>query len=248
MKNYIKKILFLVVIILLFPAMIGINRNDMERRINFSGYKWIVKGSNERLFPGPNYFSNSSDLVYVDKEGLHLSIKKIEKKAFCTEIRSEKSFGYGTYVFTIKSDFKDFNSTAVLGLFTYDYDKPPYYNEIDFEFSKWKQYDNVMAQFVTQPYDKEGHMTRFDFNRQGEFTMSFEWLKDSIKFKIWNGSNSNPVKNEIIKEWLYTSNIPIPANEKVHLNFWLFRNEMQNLNDLEVVVKNFKFIKPEKSK
>ncbi len=75
------------------------------RQIQFSGYTWNVKTSNDQLMgPGPNYFSDSTETVWIDEEErLHLKITQTAGKWICAEVVSEKSFGYGKYVFYLAS-------------------------------------------------------------------------------------------------------------------------------------------------
>src|SRR5262245_21295616 len=70
------------------------------RTISFSGKTWLVKSSTGKVGPGPNYFSDSTDNVWVDAGGrLHLKITKAKGKWSSAEIVSADSFGYGTYRF-----------------------------------------------------------------------------------------------------------------------------------------------------
>ena len=50
----------------------------VDRIVEFSGYKWIVKESHlQKIGPGPNFFSNSEQNVWVDQfDELHLKVAK----------------------------------------------------------------------------------------------------------------------------------------------------------------------------
>lgn len=39
-----------------------------SRLIGFGGYDWCVKRSNRKVGPGPNYFSDSTNNVWVDTQ------------------------------------------------------------------------------------------------------------------------------------------------------------------------------------
>ena len=70
------------------------------KTIFFSGYNWTVKNSPGKVGPGPNYFSDSANNVWVDTQGrLHLKITKRNGRWYCAEVISEVSFGYGEHLF-----------------------------------------------------------------------------------------------------------------------------------------------------
>jgi hypothetical protein len=74
--------------------------NPHMKTLQFSGYDWLVKTSDSKVGPGPNYFSDSADNVFVDAQGqLHLRITESDGRWYCAEIISTRSFSYGTYRF-----------------------------------------------------------------------------------------------------------------------------------------------------
>ncbi|MHC5173180.1 MAG: hypothetical protein ACYSPJ_05395, partial [Planctomycetota bacterium] len=57
-----------------------------KRTVTFAGHEWGVKYG-DQLGPGPNYFSDSQDSLWVDEKGyLHMTIIKRGGKWFCTEV------------------------------------------------------------------------------------------------------------------------------------------------------------------
>src|SRR5690606_14139601 len=116
-----------------------------ERIINFSGYQWLVRDTdNVRYGPGPNLFSNSTENVWVDDQGkLHLRIVNRNEKWYCAEVTLNQKVGYGKYIFYINSSLSSLDDNVVAGLFTYLDDT----QEIDIEFSKWSLNDNDNSQF-----------------------------------------------------------------------------------------------------
>src|SRR5574341_1745935 len=66
------------------------------RQISFSGYMWNVKKSNGRVGPGPNYFSDSTQNVWVDLSGdrkstrLNSSHQLISYAVFCLKKKKKK--------------------------------------------------------------------------------------------------------------------------------------------------------------
>jgi len=79
------------------------NRKNYYKIITWSGYIWKVKAQyKEATDPGPNYFSDSYDSVYVDKLGnLHMKIRKINNVWYSSEIINTEQFGYGKYTVNI---------------------------------------------------------------------------------------------------------------------------------------------------
>jgi len=81
------------------------------RTIEFSGYTWTVEASQGKVGPGPNYFSDSTDNVWVDSDGqLHLRITKDAAGWHCAEVLLTRSLGYGTYRFYLNSPVDGFRS------------------------------------------------------------------------------------------------------------------------------------------
>ena len=121
-------------------ASAAVERADPNLRwISFSGYDWWVKSSPGLVGPGPNYFSDRADDVWVDAQGrLHLKIVYRNGRWYSTEVFGADPLGYGTYTFTLASRVDQLDKNIVLGLFTWDDTDPAYYHrEIDIEFSRW---------------------------------------------------------------------------------------------------------------
>lgn len=208
------------------------------KTLNFSGYKWIVKKRNRPYGPGPNYFSDSDNNVWIDPKGkLHLKIKKIRGEWHCAEVYLKKSLGYGRYTFYLDDSVEKIDKNVILGLFVYLNLK----NEIDIEFSKWGKNNNVNAQFAVQPFIKKGNLKRFNVDKKINYTVnSFLWQKDSIFFESFNKDNK-----KVIASWIYKGrNIPKENKERARMNLWLLNGEgPSNFNEVEVVISKFSFKK-----
>src|SRR5882724_773791 len=88
------------------------------RWLHFSGYDWWVKSSSGRVGPGPNYFSDSTNNVWLDGQGqLHLRITNRSNQWQCAELVSARTFGFGNYRFELSSRVDNLNPNVVLGLF-----------------------------------------------------------------------------------------------------------------------------------
>jgi len=207
-----------------------------SRTISFSGYTWTVKTSGrERFGPGPNYFSDSADNVWVDEEGrLHLRITSAGGRWYSAEVVNTESLGYGTYRFKLASpvDADALDPEAILGLFTYS-DDPAFANrEIDIEFGKWgKRAETATGSWTVQPYTLPGTKARFVQPAAASTTQAFTWRPHAIAFANAQGS------------WTYAgSAVPPAGDERVRMNLWLDKGRVPaNGVPIEVVVERFTF-------
>ena len=223
-----------------------------ERQISFSGYEWLVKQSDVKVGPGPNYFSDAEDAVWVDGDGrLHLTIQKEEGLWVSTEVFTQASLGYGRYIFQTSSPIDQLDANAVLGLFTWDDFSPSDYNrEIDIEFARWgNAADPTNAQFVVQPWDQSGNLRRYTaVLTDTAATHSFDWQPDSVTFFSAPGHTLNPNPPDAFATWVYTNtiSIPDPATVNVRLNLWLLNgNAPSDGQPIEVVIEAFYFLSDE---
>ena len=213
-----------------------------DRTVEFSGYTWYVKASDEKVGPGPNIFSDSDNEVRVDANGwLHLKISKNGDVWRCAEIVCADSFGYGTYRFELATPVNELDINTVLGVFTWDNDAPPYYREIDIELSRWGDAGYADSQYVVQPYTLSANIHRFEMSYNGETTHSFSWSGGGIVFK------SEKTDGTMLGSWNYApsapgNDYPVTGNEKLHINFWLLENSSPSDGDeKEVIIKKFSF-------
>lgn len=214
----------------------------------FSGYRWIVKSSENSIRPGPNYFSNTN--VWVDKQGqLHLKITRRNGRWYCAQITSEKFFGYGKYIFYLKGRIDQLDKNVVVGLFTWDKDAhESHYCEIDIEFARWGQLINDNAQFVVQPSgNRPENKHRFNIQLKGKYsTHSFNWKGKEVFFQSFHDHYLVPPNNNhVIKSWDYNTseNILESENVKVKINLWLFKGMPPSDNrEIEIIIKKFEFV------
>jgi hypothetical protein len=228
------------------------NRGPVSRAIAFSGYTWQVKASDAPVGPGPNYFSDREQDVWVDASGrLHLKIVYRDGTWHATEVYTVDPLGYGTYTFKLASRVDQLDKNIILGLFTWDSDAPAYnYREIDIEIARWGQEAADNAQFVVQPWDHAGNLYRFDIDLQGDdSTHSFDWRADSVQFRSYHGHTSPPAPADEIASWLYTGPDVPPAGQgdtsgaSARINLWLMDgNPPSDGQEAEVIVAAFEFI------
>lgn len=209
--------------------------------ITWSGATWSVKTSTGPVGPGPNVFSASN--VSVDGDGyLHLRIASPRRGKWTTaEIVGATSFGYGTYTWTLGSRTDALDPNVVLGLFTWS-DLADYaHRELDIEFSRWSNAsDPTNAQYVVQPWDGTNHLRRFTQPAATTSTHAFTWAAGSIHWE------SRDAGGNLIDQTTYTgSDVPIPGDERVRLNLWLYqgRGPSDGL-PAEVIVRSFSYSAP----
>lgn len=227
-------------------AYVIIEREAVFRMIKFSGYTWKVKASETQAGPGPNYFSDREEDVWVDREDrLHLRIVSRKSKWYSTEVFTEEPLGYGVYTFTLASRVDQLDKNIVVGLFTWDPTAPEYnYREIDFEFSRWGDEKNDNAQFVVQPWHHEGNLHRFNMELQGVYsTHSFDWKEDKIRFSSFQGRDSPPTPGNLIENWNYTGpDVPPEGEGNARINVWLqYGNPPSDSQEVEVIIEAFEF-------
>jgi hypothetical protein len=214
-----------------------------SRQIVFSGYIWSVKTSSGRVGPGPNYFSDATDSVWVDTAGrLHMKIRKVKNKWYCSEVILNQNLGYGTYRFYLETQVDAIDRNAVLGLFTWS-DAPDYnHREIDIEFSRWGVANNQNAQYVVQPYNVAQNIHRFTWPAGANQSMqSFRWQSASVFCQSIKGFSLPPAPADILQQWTFNSGIPVPGNENPRINLWL-NNGRAPSTALEVIINRFEFV------
>ncbi len=218
--------------------------------VDFSGYTWRVKGPGY-YGPGPSLFSTQSDNVWVDVDGaLHMTIIYEYGSWYSTEVALVDTLGYGDYIFTTRGALDQIDPQTVLGLFIWQYG-PCYdnaylwwnpYNEIDVEISYWGNASGDDAQFVAQPYDWPGNLSRFDVSPgPDELTsFAFRWLHDRVDFRAWRGGPGDESVANMIYQWTYTGpHIPRPEIPRVHINLWQY--DGSPATNQEVVLDAFTF-------
>jgi hypothetical protein len=229
-------------------ASVQVEREATFRRIQFSGYTWKVKASETPAGPGPNYFSDRAEDVWVDDAGrLHLRIVARDGKWYCTEVFTETPFGYGKYVYRTGSRIDQLDPQVVLGLFTWDDTAPQYhYREIDIEFSRWGDPLNQNGQYVVSPWDQPGHIHRFEATLRGDqATHCFVWRAGGVSFQSLHGRQACPgaAENEIAS-WSYVGADTPPAGQgNARINLWLYNGAPPTDGQpAEVIIDGFEFV------
>lgn len=223
-----------------------VEREPIYRTLEFLGYTWNVKAAEVPVGPGPNYFSDREEEVWVDEDGrLHLRIVYRNGRWYSSEVFTDAPLGYGTYSFTPVSRVDHLDPNVVLGLFTWDDTAPESnYREIDIEFSRWGEPGADNAQFVIQPWNVSGNRYRFNMELEGDYsTHSFAWYEDRIEFSSFQGHEPSPPPADEIESWLYEgAHIPPAGPANARINLWLFNGSPPSDGQgVEVVITAFEF-------
>ena len=217
--------------------------DDDDRAVEFSGYSWYVKAKPHKAGPGPNYFSDRRENVWVDKDGrLHMRITRKDGRWRCAEVVCTQSLGYGKYTFYIDSYVDRLDPSVVLGLFTWDKDSEFAHREIDIEFSRWGKPEKANAQYVVQNDERPHRKQTFDLRlKSPESVHSFNWTKRLLAYESFRGHDQ---KKNLITSWKYDRDgVPRIGNESPRINLWLFRGKPPtNEKEVEVVISRFDFI------
>lgn len=228
-----------------------ITERTSPNAFHWRGFDWEVKNSGPFAFgPGPNRFSDSANNVWVDAAGrLHLRITFRDGQWYCAEVVSRRPFGYGTYRFFVDSAVDTLDPNVVLGLFTYDDDPTGTggHRELDVEISRWGDAADVAnSQFVVQPFGIPGNLTRWTIpTSAAPSTHSFAWTAGRVDFVSHNGTFAPPPASvPQIAAWSNTgASVPVPGDERVRMNLWLFNGlAPTNGQEVEVVISRFAFI------
>ncbi len=218
-------------------------RERFGRTLAFAGHTWAVKEAPLPVDPGQNIFSDRTEDVFVDQDGLHLRVAFHEGVWWSTEVVLLTHFGYGTYSVQTSSELDDLDANITFGMFTWDSygDEeavPGAVNrEIDFEDSRWTiSSDLTNAQMVVQPYTTSDNLRRYtipELSGDPALTRFFQWQPASIHFVALTGHHSPAAfaAPDVIDNYLYTHSppsryVPTAGREYFRLNLWINSQEV----------------------
>jgi hypothetical protein len=207
----------------------------VSRTLHFNGYEWEIRGvPSNRGGTTSNYDPANA---WTDTDGrLHLRIARGSGEWTCAEVTLTRSLGYGLYSFQVR-DVSSLEPAAVLGLFTWDDSMSDFnHRELDTEISRWGDPAGKNAQYVVQPYYIPANVVRFSAP-PGRLTYSFNWQPGRVSFKTVRQTG------EEIAEHVFTSGVPEPGGEAVHMNLYPFANDKNSLQrEAEVVIEKFEYL------
>ena len=209
------------------------------KTLQFSGYEWQVR--NVRSTRGGRDNSYDSGNAWTDANGfLHLRIANKGGQWSCAEVKLSRSLGYGSYRFVVR-DVSHLEPAAVLSIFTWDEaDAGQNHREMNIELARWGDAASKNAQYVVQPYYVPANVVRFNAPA-GVLTHSFRWEPGRVSFKTVRGSEADGPSS--VADRVFTSGVPAPGGESIHLDLFIFGNAEDPLqNDVEVVIEKFEYL------
>jgi len=211
----------------------------VEGTLQFSGYEWHVR--NVRSTRGGRDNNYDSANAWTDANGfLHLRISNNAGQWSCAEVRLLRSLGYGSYRFVVR-DVSHLEPAAVLSIFTWDEaDAGQNHREMNIELAKWGDAASKNAQYVVQPYYVPANVVRFNVPA-GVLAHSFRWDPGRVAFKTVRGSVADGPS--LVADHVFTSGVPAPGGESIHLDLYIFGNAKNPLQkDAEVVIEKFEYL------
>ena len=221
------------------------------RTISWAGQSWEVRDTTWSP-GGPAYNGSYSDKnVIVNADGT-LTMKLTNptgSNPVSSEIIAANSTGYGTYTLTATGDFDNFHPDAVFGnLFLYDSSSTAVlgHNEIDGgEIARWGHAGGPQVLTDTYYPSTAGVATGAVVWPTGltTATFTFTWLPGSITWDAYAGSTASGTS--ILHSAVNSSDVPVPRNQKLHVNLWAFKDaysvDPSNMPAVSVKLNSFSF-------
>lgn len=212
----------------------------ISKTLHFSGYEWKIRGTASERGGTPNVYDPAN--AWTDENGfLHLRIARRDDHWTCAEVQLTRSLGYGSYQFVVQES-SHLEAAAVLSMVTWDdLGADQNHRELDIEITRWGDPASKNAQYAIQPYYVPANVARFALP-SGFLTHSFRWEPGRAAFKTVLGSATRG-QSRIVAEHVFTSGIPAPGGETVHLNLYVFGTGKTPLeHETEVIIEKFAYL------
>jgi len=251
-------ILFLAIILMMNAALpLHSQASTPARSLTFSGYKWDIRHTVKPEGPMGNQFGGDAGTAVLNAEGsVTLSIAYKDGVWRASEVTTQKNFGYGTYLFRLRTPPSGLDPQAVLGLFTYSKSSAYSHREIDIELSAWGMHGvPVHGQYVIQPGTAPGHFITYDLSRiEGPATYAFIWSEGRVDFATWKGYGQwpQPGSPDLFSTWSFIDAKAVPKpSSRIHMNLYLADGSIPPISasgqpGLSVTIDSFEFIPAKK--
>jgi hypothetical protein len=134
----------------------------------------------------------------------------------------------------VVGDTSHLEPAAVFSMLTWDDTGPS--REMNIEISRWGDPGSKNAQFVVQPYHVPANTVRF-MTPSGTATFVLNWEPGRASFQAVRG------KSDVVAGHVFTSGIPVPGNETVHMNLYVYSNRAYPLrHGMEVIIEKFEYL------
>jgi len=162
-------------------------------------------------------------------------------KWHCAEVNLTRSLGYGTYRVVVR-DSSFLEPAAVLSMFTWD-DEAAEQNHREFgvELARWGDPDNRKCPIYRAALLRARKCGALLWPPPGPIIYSVRWQRDSLLFTAMDAKAK--ARPHVIAEHSFTSGIPTPGNESVHMNLYLLSSSPIPLkSQTEVVIEKFEYL------
>ena len=211
----------------------------VHHTLQFGGYEWNVRASPSGR---GGYNPHDPANAWVDTNGaLHLRIAGEPAHWTCAQVILTRSLGYGTYRLTVH-DVSDLDPAAVLAMYTLSdagaaaADRNP--REWDVEMSRWGDPLAKNARFLVQP----SYQNTVPFVApRGVLIHQIQW--ESSRIRMTTARAQKTGARAIVSEHTFTSEVPIPGDEKFRIDFYDFQRGPQLLrHGSEIVIEKFEYL------
>jgi len=227
--------------VLVVATIKGVEASPVASKIiRFSGYDWTVRASPSNRGGEMNQYDTTN--AWVDREGyLHLKMGDHDGRWTSAEVKLTRSLGYGTYRFVVQ-DSAHLEPSAVLAMFTLDERQDQEIRtELDIELSSWGNARKKNGDYTVQPYYVPENTTHFSVP-PGRFTHVLRWEPGVASFRTLYGEATGPGAKELAHH-VFTSGIPVPGGETVHIDFYdFFHSQSGLIHPSEVVIEKFEYL------
>ncbi|MGA2596231.1 MAG: hypothetical protein ABSH09_04375 [Bryobacteraceae bacterium] len=208
--------------------------NSAGPTLLFGGYEWMIRQTPAR--PGGTRNDYDPANAWTDANGhLHMRISGSSGHWTSAEVHLTRSLGYGSYRFRVR-ELAHLEPSVVFAMVTSDPNTIS--SEMNIEISRWGEFAGRNGQFVIQPYYIPANTVQFQVPA-GISTFMLRWSAGRASYEAWSGENANT----LLREHVFTSGVPSPATESVHLNLYVFGNTRNPLRQgTEVVVDSFEYL------
>ncbi len=203
----------------------------ISKTIRFSGYDWTVRTSPSNRGGEMNDYDPAN--AWVDQQGyLHLKMGDRDGRWTSAGVKLTRSLGYGTYRFVVQ-DSAHLEPSAVLAMFTLDerHDQEVR-TELDIELSRWGNSGKQNGDYTVQPYYVPENTMHFSVP-PGKFTHVLRWQPGVASFKTFYGESTGPGARELAHH-VFTSGVPFPGGETVHIDFYDFFHSQSGLGRIDI--------------
>ncbi len=208
--------------------------------LQFAGYEWRVRDAPSERGGWTNRYDPTN--AWTDRSGaLHLRVAPSAEGWTSAEVILTRSLGYGTYTFVVR-DVSPLPPVVVLGFFTWDdFAGDQRFREMGVEVSRWGDPGNANAQYVVQPYYVPANVSRF-VAPAGPLTHTLRWEVGRASFRTVRGAPPGG-QARVVAEHTFTSGVPLPGNETIRINLYVFGHPPLTLPlPTEVVVESFEYL------